>query len=76
MCLYGQERHQGRSGYAVTVQILLYAGGAGFLDGNRQGIEKASSTTVGVGATASMSAGDIGQAGLGGGVSFCGQNTL
>lgn len=50
-------------------QILLYAGGAGFLDGIGKGIEKASSTTVGVGATASMSAGDIGQAGLGGGVS-------
>ncbi|WP_230354342.1 F-type conjugal transfer pilus assembly protein TraB [Lelliottia sp. WAP21] len=50
-------------------QILLYAGGAGFLDGIGKGIEKASSTTVGVGATASMTAGDIGQAGLGGGVS-------
>lgn len=50
-------------------QILLYAGGAGFLDGIGKGIEKASSTTVGVGATASMSAADIGQAGLGGGVS-------
>ncbi len=50
-------------------QILLYAGGSGFLDGIGKGIEKASSTTVGVGATASMSAGEIGQAGLGGGVS-------
>ncbi|EFC5138063.1 F-type conjugal transfer pilus assembly protein TraB [Escherichia coli] len=50
-------------------QILLYAGGSGFLDGIGKGIEKASSTTVGVGATASMSAGEIGQAGGGGGVS-------
>lgn len=50
-------------------QILLYAGGSGFLDGIGKGIEKASSTTVGVGATASMSVGEIGQAGLGGGVS-------
>lgn len=50
-------------------QILLYAGGSGFLDGIGKGIEKASSTTVGVGATASMSAGEIGQAGFGGGVS-------
>lgn len=50
-------------------QILLYAGGAGFLDGIGKGIEKASSTTVGVGATASMSAGEIAQAGLGGGAS-------
>ncbi len=40
-------------------QILLYAGGSGFLDGIGKGIEKASSTTVGVGATASMSAGEI-----------------
>jgi conjugal transfer pilus assembly protein TraB len=43
--------------------------GRGLPDGIGKGIEKASSTTVGVGATASMSAGDIGQAGLGGGVS-------
>ncbi|EKN4715508.1 F-type conjugal transfer pilus assembly protein TraB [Yersinia enterocolitica] len=50
-------------------QILLYAGGSGFLDGIGKGIEKASSTTVGVGATASMSAGEIAQAGFGGGVS-------
>lgn len=50
-------------------QILLYAGGAGFLDGIGKGIEKASSTTVGVGATASMSASEIGQAGFGGGAS-------
>lgn len=47
-------------------QILLYAGGAGFIDGIGKGIEKASSTTVGVGATASMSTADIAQAGLGG----------
>lgn len=50
-------------------QILLYAGGAGFIDGIGKGIEQASSTTVGVGATSSMGAGDIAQAGLGGGVS-------
>ncbi|HEI6739735.1 TPA: F-type conjugal transfer pilus assembly protein TraB [Yersinia enterocolitica] len=50
-------------------QILLYAGGSGFLDGIGKGIEKASSTTVGVGATASMSADEIAQAGFGGGVS-------
>ncbi|WP_447874829.1 F-type conjugal transfer pilus assembly protein TraB [Serratia fonticola] len=50
-------------------QILLYAGGAGFLDGIGKGIEKAASPAVGIGATASMGAGDIAQAGLGGGAS-------
>lgn len=50
-------------------QILLYAGGAGFLDGIGKGIEKAASPSVGIGATASMGAGDIAQAGFGGGAS-------
>lgn len=49
-------------------QILLYAGARASWTGSARAL-KASSTTVGVGATASMSAGDIGQAGLGGGVS-------
>ncbi len=50
-------------------QILLYAGGSGFLDGIGKGIEKAASPAVGIGATASMGAGDIAQAGFGGGAS-------
>lgn len=50
-------------------QILFYAGGAGFIDGIGKGIEKAASPAVGIGATASMGAGDIAQAGLGGATS-------
>ena len=57
-------------------QILLYAGGRGLPDGIGKGIEKASSTTVGVGATASMSAGDIGRGRARRWCQFCGQNTL
>lgn len=48
-------------------QILLYAGGAGFIDGIGKGIESASSTSVGIGATASPGVGDIIGAGVGGG---------
>ncbi|MEG5888179.1 F-type conjugal transfer pilus assembly protein TraB [Enterobacter ludwigii] len=48
-------------------QILLFAGGAGFIDGIGKGIESASSTSVGVGATASPGVGDIIGAGVGGG---------
>lgn len=50
-------------------QILLYAGTAGFIDGIGKGIESASSTSVGVGATASPSAADIMGAGMGGATS-------
>lgn len=50
-------------------QILLYAGTAGFIDGIGKGIESASSTTVGVGATSSPSAADIMGAGMGGATS-------
>lgn len=50
-------------------KILGWAFGAGFVDGIGKGIEKAASPQVGIGATASMGAGDIGQAGLGGGAS-------
>ncbi|RXJ10733.1 F-type conjugal transfer pilus assembly protein TraB [Lelliottia nimipressuralis] len=48
-------------------QILLYAGTSGFIDGIGKGIESASSTSVGVGATASPSAADIIGSGVGGG---------
>ncbi|HIF4013572.1 TPA: F-type conjugal transfer pilus assembly protein TraB [Yersinia enterocolitica] len=70
----GHVSFMGKSGIKGEVvmrngQILLYAGGAGFLDGIGKGIEKAASPTVGIGATASMGAGDIAQAGLGGGAS-------
>lgn len=50
-------------------KILGFAFGAGFLDGIGKGIEQASSTTVGIGATSSMSGGDIAQSGIGGGTS-------
>ena len=49
-------------------KILGFAFGAGFLDGIGKGIEQGASTTVGVGATSSMSGADIAQAGVGGGV--------
>lgn len=50
-------------------QILFYAGSAGFIDGIGKGIEGASSTSVGVGATASPGAADIMGAGIGGATS-------
>ena len=48
-------------------EILGWAWGAGFVNGIGAGIEKAATPQVGVGATASMGAGDIVKAGIGGG---------
>lgn len=48
-------------------EILGWAWGAGFVDGIGAGIEKAATPQVGIGGTASMGAGDIMQAGIGGG---------
>ena len=50
-------------------QILFYAGTSGFIDGIGKGIESASSTSVGVGATSSPGAADIMGAGFGGATS-------
>lgn len=50
-------------------KILGWAFGAGFIDGIGKGISEASTPQVGLGATASMGASDIAQAGAGGGVS-------
>ena len=50
-------------------QILMNAGGAGFLSGIGSGFQSAGTTTVGVGATATPGAGDILRQGLGGGAS-------
>ncbi|MEN4892369.1 F-type conjugal transfer pilus assembly protein TraB [Erwinia billingiae] len=54
-------------------KILGWAWGAGFLDGIGQGIEKAATPTVGIGATASMGASDVLGAGIGGGTSKAAQ---
>ncbi|ARW85423.1 F-type conjugal transfer pilus assembly protein TraB [Aeromonas salmonicida] len=48
-------------------EILGWAWGAGFVDGIGAGIEKAATPQVGVGATATMGAGDVLKAGIGGG---------
>ncbi|WP_241576704.1 F-type conjugal transfer pilus assembly protein TraB [Rosenbergiella collisarenosi] len=50
-------------------QILMNAGGAGFLSGIGEGFQSAGTTTVGVGATSSPGAGDILKQGVGGGAS-------
>lgn len=55
--------------------ILLNAGGAGFLSGIGSGFQSASTTSVGVGATATPGAGDIFRQGIGGGASQA-ANTL
>lgn len=55
--------------------ILLNAGGAGFLSGIGEGFQSASTTSVGVGATATPGAGDIFRQGIGGGASQA-ANTL
>lgn len=50
-------------------KILGFAWGAGFLDGLGEGAGRAAQPTVGLGATASMGAGDIAKSALGGGAS-------
>jgi conjugal transfer pilus assembly protein TraB len=54
-------------------KILGWAWGAGFIDGIGQGIEKASQPAVGIGATASLGAGDVLKSGIGGGSSKAAQ---
>lgn len=50
-------------------EILGWAWGAGALTGLGEGISKAATPQVGIGATSSMGAGDVAQAGIGGGTS-------
>lgn len=47
--------------------------GAGFVDGIGQGMERASQPAVGLGATASVGAGDVLKMGVGGGASKAAQ---
>lgn len=54
-------------------KILGWAWGAGFIDGIGQGVQAASQPSVGLGATASVSAGDVMKMGVGGGVSKAAQ---
>ena len=54
-------------------KILGWAWGAGFIDGIGQGIERASQPAVGLGATASVGAGDVLKMGIGGGSSKAAQ---
>ncbi|MDU1355514.1 MAG: TrbI/VirB10 family protein, partial [Citrobacter freundii] len=56
-------------------KILGWAWGAGFVDGIGQGIERASQPAVGLGATATLGAGDVLKMGFGGGASK-GSSTL
>lgn len=74
MKIAGHVSFMGKNGIKGEVvmrngKILGFAFGAGFLDGIGKGIEQASSTTVGIGATASASGADIAQSGFGGGTS-------
>ena len=54
-------------------KILGWAWGAGFIDGIGQGMERASQPSVGIGATASVGAGDVLKMGIGGGSSKAAQ---
>ena len=54
-------------------KILGWAWGAGFVDGIGQGMERASQPSVGLGATASVGAGDVFKMGIGGGASKAAQ---
>ncbi|ELA1663437.1 TPA: TrbI/VirB10 family protein, partial [Klebsiella michiganensis] len=54
-------------------KILGWAWGAGFVDGIGQGMERASQPAVGLGATASVGAGDVLKMGVGGGASKAAQ---
>jgi hypothetical protein len=54
-------------------KILGWAWGAGFVDGIGQGMERASQPAVGLGATASVGAGDVLKMGIGGGASKAAQ---
>lgn len=54
-------------------KILGWAGAAGFLDGIGQGMQSVATPSVGIGATASVGAGDVFKSGLGGGGSKAAQ---
>ena len=54
-------------------KILGWAGAAGFLDGIGSGLKSVATPTVGIGATASVGAGDVFKSGLGGGGSKAAQ---
>ena len=54
-------------------KILGWAWGAGFVDGIGQGVQTASQPSVGLGATASLGAGDVMKMGIGGGASTAAQ---
>lgn len=78
MKIKGHVSFMGKNGIKGTVvmrngKILGLAGASGFLDGIGKGIEKASTPSVGIGATATMGVQDIAGAGLGGGASKAAQ---
>ena len=78
MKIKGHVSFMGKNGIKGTVvmrngKILGLAGASGFLDGIGKGIEKASTPSVGIGATATMGLQDIAGAGLGGGASKAAQ---
>ena len=54
-------------------KILGWAWGAGFVDGIGQGVQTAAQPSVGLGATASLGAGDVMKMGIGGGASKAAQ---
>lgn len=54
-------------------KILGWAWGAGFVDGIGEGAQRASQPSVGLGATASLGAGDVMKMGIGGGASKAAQ---
>ncbi|UXY13576.1 F-type conjugal transfer pilus assembly protein TraB (plasmid) [Kosakonia sp. ML.JS2a] len=72
MAFNGHVSYQGKGGIKGTPvmrngKIIGYAGAAGFLSGIGEGVKSAATPSVGLGATANVSAGDVLGQGLGGG---------
>lgn len=70
----GHVSYMGKGGVKGTPvmrngMIVGYAGAAGFLSGIGEGVKSAATPSVGLGATASVSAGDVLSQGMGGGAS-------
>lgn len=74
MAFDGHVAYQGKQGIRGKPvmrngQIIGYAGAAGLLSGFGEGIKSAATPSVGLGATASVGAGDVFKEGIGGGAS-------
>ncbi|WP_313107980.1 MULTISPECIES: F-type conjugal transfer pilus assembly protein TraB [Pseudescherichia] len=79
MAFEGHVSYQGKGGIKGTPvmrngKIVGYAAGAGFLSGIGEGVKSAATPSVGLGATADVSAGDVFKQGMGGGASKAADN--